>query len=112
MAKLPFTFKKDLRDNYPTKMFSAPLNQVVRYHVSSGTTGKPTVVGYTRGDIDCWTTSLARAFTSCGLGHGDVIRSATATACSPAAWALTTAPKKSVPASSPWAWATPSARSS
>lgn len=74
ITKLPFTFKKDLRDNYPTKMFSAPLNQVVRYHVSSGTTGKPTVVGYTRGDIDCWTTSLARAFTSCGLGRGDVIQ--------------------------------------
>jgi phenylacetate-CoA ligase len=74
VAKLPFTFKKDLRDNYPTKMFSTPLNQVVRYHVSSGTTGKPTVVGYTRGDVDCWTTSLARAFTSCGLGRGDVIQ--------------------------------------
>ncbi|HEY3273558.1 MAG TPA: phenylacetate--CoA ligase, partial [Methanocella sp.] len=74
VSKLPFTFKRDLRDNYPTKMFSAPLNQVVRYHVSSGTTGKPTVVGYTRGDVDCWTTSLARAFTSCGLGRGDVIQ--------------------------------------
>ncbi|HMK45695.1 MAG TPA: phenylacetate--CoA ligase [Methanocella sp.] len=73
VAKLPFTYKKDLRDNYPTKMFCAPLSQVVRYHASSGTTGKPTVVGYTRGDIDCWTTSLARAMTSCGLGRGDVV---------------------------------------
>ncbi|WP_424357049.1 phenylacetate--CoA ligase family protein [Methanocella sp. MCL-LM] len=73
IVKLPFTYKKDLRDNYPTKMFSAPLSQVVRYHASSGTTGKPTVVGYTRGDIECWSTSLARAFTSCGLGHGDVL---------------------------------------
>jgi len=74
IAKLPFTYKKDLRDNYPTKMFCVPMNQVERYHVSSGTTGKPTVVGYTRGDIELWTTSLARAMTSCGLGRGDIIQ--------------------------------------
>jgi phenylacetate-CoA ligase len=74
VTKLPFTFKKDLRDNYPTGMFCVPLNQVVRFHVSSGTTGKPTVVGYTRGDVDCWTTSLARALTACGLGRGDIIQ--------------------------------------
>ncbi len=74
VTKLPFTFKKDLRDNYPTNMFCVPLNQVVRFHVSSGTTGKPTVVGYTRGDVDCWTTSLARALTACGLGRNDIIQ--------------------------------------
>jgi phenylacetate-CoA ligase len=74
ITKLPFTYKKDLRDNYPTNMFCVPLNQVVRFHVSSGTTGKPTVVGYTRGDIDCWTTSLARALTACGLGGRDIIQ--------------------------------------
>src|SRR5271157_5875964 len=74
ITKLPFTYKKDLRDNYPTNMFCVPLNQVVRFHVSSGTTGKPTVVGYTRGDIDLWTSSLARAMTSCGLGRGDIIQ--------------------------------------
>jgi phenylacetate-CoA ligase len=74
LAKLPFTFKKDLRDTYPTGMFCVPMNQVVRYHVSSGTTGKPTVVGYTRGDIDTWTTSLARSLTAIGLGRGDVIQ--------------------------------------
>ncbi len=74
ITKLPFTFKKDLRDNYPTNMFCVPLNQVVRFHVSSGTTGKPTVVGYTRGDVDCWTTSLARALTACGLGRGDIMQ--------------------------------------
>ncbi len=74
ISKLPFTYKKDLRDNYPTNMFCVPLNQVVRFHVSSGTTGKPTVVGYTRGDVDMWTTSVARALTSCGLGRGDVIQ--------------------------------------
>ena len=74
VAKLPFTYKVDLRDNYPTNMFCVPLNQVVRFHVSSGTTGKPTVVGYTRGDIDLWTSSLARAMTSCGLGRGDIMQ--------------------------------------
>jgi phenylacetate-CoA ligase len=74
VSRLPFTYKRDLRDNYPTNMFCVPMNQVVRYHVSSGTTGKPTVVGYTRGDIDLWTTSLARAMTSAGLGRGDTIQ--------------------------------------
>ncbi len=74
ITKLPFTYKKDLRDNYPTNMFCVPMNQVVRFHVSSGTTGKPTVVGYTRGDVDCWTTSLARALTACGLGRGDIMQ--------------------------------------
>jgi phenylacetate-CoA ligase len=74
VSRLPFTYKRDLRDNYPSGMFCVPMNQVVRYHVSSGTTGKPTVVGYTRGDIDVWTTSLARAMTSCGLGRGDTIQ--------------------------------------
>ena len=74
ITKLPFTRKVDLRDNYPTGMFSAHKSQVVRYHVSSGTTGKPTVVGYTKGDIETWSESLARAFTSIGLGPGDVVQ--------------------------------------
>jgi phenylacetate-CoA ligase len=74
ITKLPFTYKKDLRDNYPTNMFCVPLNQVVRFHVSSGTTGKPTVVGYTKGDIDMWSNSLARAFTACGIGRGDIVQ--------------------------------------
>jgi phenylacetate-CoA ligase len=74
VTKLPFTRKTDLRDNYPTGMFSAHKSQVVRYHVSSGTTGKPTVVGYTKGDIETWSESLARAFTSIGLGSDDVIQ--------------------------------------
>jgi phenylacetate-CoA ligase len=74
VTKLPFTKKVDLRDNYPTGMFSAPKSQVVRYHVSSGTTGKPTVVGYTRGDIETWSESLARALTSVGLGRDDTIQ--------------------------------------
>ncbi len=74
VRKLPFMYKRDLRDNYPDRIFSASRDELVRYHVSSGTTGKPTVVGYTQHDIENWTESLARAFTSCGLGRGDVIQ--------------------------------------
>lgn len=68
LTKLPFTYKVDLRNTYPTGMFSLPRNRIVRYHVSSGTTGKPTVVGYTKDDIEMWSDSLARALTSIGLG--------------------------------------------
>jgi len=74
VQKLPFMFKRDLRDSYPDRIFTASQDELVRYHVSSGTTGKPTVVGYTQNDIDLWTTSLARALTSAGLGRGDVIQ--------------------------------------
>ena len=74
VTKLPFMFKRDLRDGYPDKIFTASQDELVRYHVSSGTTGKPTVVGYTQNDIDLWTTSLARALTSAGLGRGDVMQ--------------------------------------
>ena len=72
--KLPFMYKSDLRDNYPNRIFTAPPDDLVRYHVSSGTTGKPTVVGYTRNDLSAWTESLARGLTSLGLGRGDVIQ--------------------------------------
>ncbi|WP_292486257.1 phenylacetate--CoA ligase family protein [Methanohalobium sp.] len=71
VKKLPFTYKQDLRDNYPTGMFCVPNTQLVRFHASSGTSGKPTVVGYTRNDINCWANSLARALTSIGIGRGD-----------------------------------------
>jgi phenylacetate-CoA ligase len=74
IRKLPFMFKRDLRDSYPDRIFTASQDELVRYHVSSGTTGKPTVVGYTQNDIDLWSTSLARALTSCGLGRRDVIQ--------------------------------------
>jgi len=74
ITKLPFMNKSDLRDNYPTKMFTSPKKSVVRYHVSSGTTGKPTLVGYTANDIEFWTESLARSLTSVGIGDGDVIQ--------------------------------------
>jgi phenylacetate-CoA ligase len=74
VMKLPFMVKSDLRDSYPDKIFTAEPEELVRYHVSSGTTGKPTVVGYTRHDLDIWTESLARALTSCGVGRGDVVQ--------------------------------------
>ncbi len=74
IQKLPFMYKRDLRDTYPDGLFYAPRDELVRYHVSSGTTGKPTVVGYTRNDIETWSESLARAFSSCGLGRGDVLQ--------------------------------------
>jgi phenylacetate-CoA ligase len=74
IRKLPFMYKRDLRDNYPDRIFTATQEDLVRYHVSSGTTGKPTVVGYTRNDLNNWTLSLARALTSCGLGRGDVMQ--------------------------------------
>src|SRR3954467_13317437 len=61
LAKFPFTTKKDLRDNYPFGMFAVPREQVVRIHASSGTTGKPTVVGYTKNDIDTWANVVARS---------------------------------------------------
>ena len=61
LARFPFTNKSDLRDNYPFGMFAVPRQQVARVHASSGTTGKPTVVGYTRGDIDTWATVMARS---------------------------------------------------
>ncbi|MGP8321637.1 MAG: phenylacetate--CoA ligase family protein [Methanosarcinaceae archaeon] len=74
IKKLPFTYKKDLRDTYPTGMFCVPNEQLVRFHVSSGTTGKPTIVGYTKNDIDQWSLSLARALTSIGVGRNDVLQ--------------------------------------
>jgi len=74
ISKLPFMYKQDLRDNYPTKMFTVPNNQVVRYHVSSGTTGKPTLVGYTENDLGYWTDALARSLTSAGVGPDDILQ--------------------------------------
>jgi len=74
VSKLPTMKKTDLRDNYPDKLLIRPQSEIIRYHVSSGTTGKPTIVGYTRNDIDNWSESLARAFTSCGLGENDIIQ--------------------------------------
>jgi phenylacetate-CoA ligase len=74
LPKLPFTQKQDLRDSYPTGMFAVPTSQVVRFHASSGTTGKPTVVGYTENDIRCWVDSLCRALNSCGVTNNDIMQ--------------------------------------
>jgi phenylacetate-CoA ligase len=74
LRKLPFTVKKDFRDNYPTGMFCVPTNQITRFHASSGTTGKRTIVAYTRNDIQEWSTSLARGATSLGMGRSDIIQ--------------------------------------
>ncbi|MHC1592820.1 MAG: phenylacetate--CoA ligase family protein [Methermicoccaceae archaeon] len=74
ITRLPFTRKQDLRDTYPMGMFCVSQPQVVRFHASSGTTGKPTVVGYTHHDLDNWNTSLARALTSIGCGRRDVFQ--------------------------------------
>ncbi len=74
LAKFPFTVKSDLRDNYPFGMFAVPREQVVRVHASSGTTGKPTVVGYTRNDIDMWATVMARSIRGAGARPGDLVQ--------------------------------------
>lgn len=74
IVKLPFTSKQDLRDYYPFDLLSAPMSEIVRLHASSGTTGKPVVVGYTRGDLNIWNEVGARCFTAYGLGKQDVIQ--------------------------------------
>lgn len=73
LAKFPLTVKKDLRDNYPFGMFAVPQNRISRIHASSGTTGKPTVVGYTEKDIDTWATCVARSMRASGTRPGDVV---------------------------------------
>ncbi len=74
LTKLPFTTKDDLRDTYPFGMFAVPNSQIVRIHASSGTTGKATVVGYTRRDIDMWSECVARCIAMAGLGREDIIQ--------------------------------------
>jgi phenylacetate-CoA ligase len=73
IAKFPFTTKKDLRDNYPFGLFAVPQDRVVRVHASSGTTGKPTVVGYTQNDIDTWANMVARSIRAAGGRRGDMV---------------------------------------
>ncbi len=74
IVKLPTMKKTDLRDNYPDKLVCCPKEDLVRYHVSSGTTGKPTVVAYTKNDVELWSEAVARSLVSCGLGRGDVLQ--------------------------------------
>ncbi len=73
LARFPFTTKADLRQNYPFGMFAVPMDKIVRIHASSGTTGKPTVVGYTRKDLDTWTNVMARSIRAAGARPGDKV---------------------------------------
>jgi len=73
ISKLPFTKKQDLRNHYPFGLFTVPLSQVVRVHSSSGTTGKPTVVGYTKSDMDVWDEVMARVYTMAGVNANDIV---------------------------------------
>ncbi|NOX73630.1 MAG: phenylacetate--CoA ligase [Alphaproteobacteria bacterium] len=76
LAKFPFTVKQDLRDNYPFAMFAVPREQIARIHASSGTTGQPTVVGYTTNDLDMWADVVARSLRASGLKAGDILHNA------------------------------------
>ncbi|MFI3239070.1 MAG: phenylacetate--CoA ligase [Bacteroidales bacterium] len=74
LKDLPFTYKSDLRDNYPFGLFATPQSEVVRVHASSGTTGKSTVVGYTKYDVDMWAEVVARSLTMAGVGEKDIVQ--------------------------------------
>ena len=74
ISKLPFTLKTDLRDNYPFGMFTVPMSEIVRLHASSGTTGKPTVVGYTRNDLQMWAEVVTRALCMAGAHKNDIVQ--------------------------------------
>lgn len=76
LQKFPFTLKTDLRDNYPFGIFAVPLKDIIRLHASSGTTGKSTVVGYTKNDIDTWSELMARTLTAAGTSNNDVVHNA------------------------------------
>jgi len=76
LQRLPFTTKQNMRDSYPYGLFAAPMEEIVRIHASSGTTGKPTVVGYTQKDIETWTELMARSFVAAGAHKGDIIHNA------------------------------------
>ena len=76
LTRIPFTVKTDFRDNYPFGMFAVPMDQIVRIHASSGTTGKSTVVGYTRGDVEMWAEMMARTLGAGGTTKGDIVQNA------------------------------------
>lgn len=76
LRRLPFTTKQEMRDSYPYNLFAAPMEEIVRIHASSGTTGKPTVVGYTQRDISTWAELMARSFVAAGAHRGDIIHNA------------------------------------
>ncbi len=101
LGRFPFTTKQDLRDNYPFGMFAVPREQVSRVHASSGTTGKPTVVGYTANDVRTWSAVMARSIRASGGRAATWCMSPTGTACSPVASARTTGLRRSAAQSSP-----------
>ena len=76
IVKLPFTTKSDLRDTYPYGLAASPLEEIVRFHASSGTTGKPIVVAYTKEDLDDWTRAMVRSLAACGVHSGDIVQNA------------------------------------
>src|SRR5258705_3522057 len=76
IARFPLTLKSDLRDNYPFGMFAVPRDQVLRLHASSGTSGKPTVVGYSKADLDLWSDLMARSMACAGARPGDIVHNA------------------------------------
>jgi phenylacetate-CoA ligase len=76
LSRFPLTLKTDLRDNYPFNMFAVPREQLLRLHASSGTTGKPTVVGYTKGDLQLWSDLMARSLACAGAKPGDIVHNA------------------------------------
>jgi phenylacetate-CoA ligase len=76
IVRLRFTFKADLRDTYPFGLFASPMEQVIRLHASSGTTGKPIVVAYTQSDVNVWTEAMVRTLVACGVHSGDVVQNA------------------------------------
>jgi phenylacetate-CoA ligase len=76
ITMLPFTVKNDLRDSYPFGLFASPLQEIVRFHASSGTTGKPIVVAYTQEDINDWSLAMLRSFAACGVHSGDIVQNA------------------------------------
>jgi phenylacetate-CoA ligase len=76
IGRFPFTLKSDLRDNYPFGLFAVPREKLLRLHASSGTTGKPTVVGYTAGDLDTWSDLMARSLACAGAAPGDIVHNA------------------------------------
>lgn len=73
IRKLPFTTKQEMRDNYPTGLFAVPMSEIIRVHASSGTTGKPTIVGYTRKDLEVWSECIARALVGYGVTRDDIV---------------------------------------
>jgi phenylacetate-CoA ligase len=76
IGRFPFALKSDLRDHYPFGMFAVPREKLLRLHASSGTTGKPTVVGYTKGDLDTWSDLMARSLACAGAEPGDIVHNA------------------------------------